>query len=156
MKDTKFNVTNKKVFILGAGGVVPSIIFVLKKMNVSKVMISNRTKDKAKNLKIFHKDLEIVEWGEVPNFDLIINATSLGLNKDDIINLDFSKISENKLFYDVIYNPSETNFLKSAKNLGHQTENGRKMFIYQAAAAFKIWHGLSPEINNEIIKILAE
>ena len=110
MKDTKFNVTNKKVFILGAGGVVPSIIFVLKKMNVSKVMISNRTKDKAKNLKIFHKDLEIVEWGEVPNFDLIINATSLGLNKDDIINLDFSKISENKLFYDVIYNPSETNF----------------------------------------------
>ena len=55
--------------------------------------------------------------GEVPNFDLIINATSLGLNKDDIINLDFSKISENKLFYDVIYNPSETNFFKVSKKI---------------------------------------
>jgi shikimate dehydrogenase len=41
----------------------------------------------------------------VPEFDLIINATSLGLNENDEINLDFSKVGQNKLFYDVIYNP---------------------------------------------------
>ena len=46
---------------------------------------------------------------------MIINATSLGLKKK-IINLDFSSISKNKFFYDVIYNPQETNFLKMEKN----------------------------------------
>jgi shikimate dehydrogenase len=48
---------------------------------------------------------------------MIINATSLGLNKEDSLNLDFSSISKNKFFYDVIYNPSETNFLKMEKSL---------------------------------------
>ena len=54
----------------------------------------------------------MIDWGEVPNFDVIINATSLGLNQDDEINLNFTNIGNNKLFYDVIYNPSETNFFK--------------------------------------------
>ena len=48
------------------------------------------------------------------------------------INLDFSKHGNNKLFYDVIYNPVETNFLKEGKKLGNKTENGKLMFIYQA------------------------
>ena len=99
----------KKIFILGAGGVVPSIIFALNKMNVSKIIISNRTKEKAENLKFRFHNLEILEWGDINDFDVIINATSLGLNKE-AINLDFSKVANNKLFYDVIYNPEETNF----------------------------------------------
>ena len=86
--------------------------------------------------------------------DLIINATSLGLNVKDKINLDFSKVGDNKLFYDVIYNPKETNFLKNAKNLGNKTENGKKMFIHQAAQAFNIWHGIQPEINKEVEELL--
>ena len=85
---------------------------------------------------------------------MIINATSVGLNTNDVLNLDFSKINNNKFFYDVIYNPTETNFLKNAKNLGNKTENGKKMFIYQAALAFKIWHGVQPEINEEVEKLL--
>ena len=113
MKISEYNVFNKEVLILGAGGVVPSIIFALNKMKVSKIRISNRTKEKAQNLKKLFKNIEIIEWGEVPNFDMIINATSLGLKKDDYINLDFSLISISCLFYDVIYNPGETNFLKT-------------------------------------------
>ena len=98
--------------------------------------------------------MKVLKWGEVPNFDMIINATSLGLNNNDKIELDFSKIGGGKLFYDIIYNPKETNFLKEAKNLGNLTENGKKMFIYQAAAAFKIWHGIMPEINNEVMDLI--
>jgi shikimate dehydrogenase len=52
-------------------------------MKVSKIKISNRTKRKAENLKELFKNLEIIEWGEIPNFDVIINATSIGLKKDD-------------------------------------------------------------------------
>ena len=154
IKDTKYDVSNKKVLILGAGGVVPSIIYALQKMNVLEVLVCNRTKDKAENLKNLFENIKIVDWGQLPTFDMIINATSIGLKNSDIINLDFSKVEKGKFFYDVIYNPKETNFLKEAKKKGNKTENGRRMFIYQAAAAFKIWHGNLPAIDDEIDRIL--
>ena len=59
-----------------------------------------------------------------------------------------------KFFYDVIYNPKETNFLKMGKKLGHKTENGKLMFIYQAYLAFNIWHKVKPEINDDVLKLL--
>ena len=70
--------------------------------------------------------------------------------------MDFSNVGKNKLFYDVIYNPIETNFLKVAKKQGNIFENGKLMFVYQAFQAFKIWHGLEPEINNELLDLLNE
>ncbi len=154
MKKINFNFDNKKVFILGAGGVVPSIIYTLIKMRSSEIMISNRTENKALEIKNIFNNIKLVKWGEMPNFDVIINATSLGLNHNDKIILDFSKAGKNKLFYDVIYNPIETNFLKIGKNLGNRSENGKLMFIYQAFSAFKLWHGVEPKINDEIIKLL--
>jgi shikimate dehydrogenase len=123
-------------------------------MKVSEIIISNRTKSKAESLKDLFRNLKIVNWGEVPNFDIIINATSIGLKKEDKIDLDVSKIGQNKFFYDVIYKPKETDFLKNGKKLGNITENGKMMFIYQARAAFKLWHGIQPKIDNEVIKIL--
>jgi len=154
IKNLKFETTGKKILILGAGGVVPSIIFALNKMKVSEITISNRTKDRAESIKNLFKNLKIVDWGNIPEFDMIINATSVGLNKDDQINLDFSKVGKDKFFYDVIYNPKETNFLKIGKRMGNKTENGKLMFIYQAFTAFKVWHGVEPEINKEVIKLL--
>ena len=154
IEKSKYNILNKEVLILGSGGVVPSIIFALNKMKVSKIKISNRTKEKAERLKENFKNIELIEWGEVPNFDMIINATSIGLKKEDNIKLDFSSISGNKFFYDVIYNPSETNFLKVGKKLGNKTLNGKFMFIYQALAAFNIWHGLKPDVDENVIKLL--
>ena len=154
IKDLKLDLMNKKALILGAGGVVPSIIFALNKMKVSEVIISNRTKSKAESLKDLFKNIKIVEWGEIPEFDIIINATSVGLKNEDKMNLDISNVGKNKFFYDVIYKPSETNFLKTGKKLGNRTENGKMMFIYQALGAFKMWHGIQPKINTEVIKIL--
>ena len=83
IKYSKYDVKNKIVFILGAGGVVSSIIIALKKMGAAKIIISNRTKSKAEDLKSIFNKLEIVDWGETPNFDMIINATSIGLKNED-------------------------------------------------------------------------
>ena len=154
VEDFKYDLNNKEVFILGAGGVVPSIIFALIKMKVSKIIISNRTREKADVLKKSFKNIEIVDWGKAPNFDMIINATSLGLKKEDRINVDFLSTIKNKLFYDVIYNPQETNFLKVGKELGNRTLNGKMMFIYQALSAFYLWHGLKPDVNEDVMKLL--
>jgi shikimate dehydrogenase len=154
IKNLKFNIKNKKIFILGAGGVVPSIIFALSKMKVFEIIISNRTKKKAEELKDLFNNLKILDWGDIPEFDVIINATSVGLNKDDQLDLDFSNVGKNKLFYDVIYNPRETNFLKMGKKMGNKIENGKLMFIYQAFLAFNLWHGIQPTINEDAIKLL--
>ena len=153
IKNINYTLKDKSVLILGAGGVVPSIILALKKMNVSEITISNRTKKKAENLRAQYFNLNIVEWGSLPEIDVIINATSLGLSNEKI-NLDFSNIGKNKLFFDVIYNPSETNFLKKGKETGNISENGKLMFVYQALEAFKLWHGVEPKINNETLKLL--
>ena len=154
IKYSKYDVKNKKVFILGAGGVVSSIITALKRMGASELIISNRTKSKAEDLKNTFKELEIVDWGETPNFDMIINATTIGLKNEDGIKLDYSKIEPNKFFYDVIYNPKETIFLKRAKLFGNKAENGKMMFIYQAHQSFTIWHKLMPDIDEETINLL--
>ena len=153
IKNLNFDITGKKILILGAGGVVPSIIFALNKMNVSKIIVSNRTKKKAEDLKSQFHNLDLLDWGDMVDFDIIINATSLGLNKETI-NLDFSKYGNNKLFYDVIYNPVETNFLKEGKKLGNKTENGKLMFVYQAFEAFKLWHKIEPSTNDKTLEIL--
>jgi len=157
-----YNVKNKKVFILGAGGVVPSILKALEKLGAAKVYISNRTKEKAKNLENNYKtslDLETLDWGQSPDFDIIINATSLGLKNNDKIELDYNKhkpkfFGKKKLFYDVIYNPDKTNFLLKGEELGNEITNGKMMFICQAQLSFKIWHNILPKIDYETIKLL--
>jgi shikimate dehydrogenase len=154
IKYSKYDVKTKIVFILGAGGVVSSIIIALKKMGAAKIIISNRTKTKAEDLKKIFNELEIIDWGKIPNFDMIINATSIGLKNEEGINLDYTSVGNNKFFYDLIYNPKETIFLKRAKLFGNKAENGKMMFIYQAHQAFTVWHKLMPDINEETMNLI--
>ena len=154
LENINYNVKEKKILILGAGGVAPSVIAALKKMGALDITLSNRTKDKAEKLKKIYPDLKVIDWGKLSEFDMVINATSLGLKKEDKIEIDYSVVGSNKFFYDIIYSPSKTKFLSKAKELLNQTENGKKMFIYQAQLAFEIWHGIKPEIDDEVIKLL--
>jgi len=134
--------------------VAPSIIIALRRLGAAKITLSNRTKEKAENIKKIYSDLEIIDWGETPDFNMIINATSLGLKNDDEIKLNYADIGPNKLFYDIIYNPNKTKFLSKAKQFGNQIENGKMMFIYQAHQAFTLWHKIMPKIDDETIKLL--
>ncbi len=149
-----YDVKDKKIFILGAGGVVPSIILALRKMKAAKIILSNRTRKKAEELKNKFSELEIIDWGKTPEFNMIINATSLGLKENDEIKLNYKDLGTDKLFYDVIYNPKQTKFLIKAKEFKNQTENGKMMFIYQAHQAFTIWNKVMPKIDEETIKLL--
>ncbi len=154
IKKLKYDVANKRILILGAGGVVPSIIFTLKKMKAFKIILSNRTKEKAMNLKNIFDNLTVVEWGELPDFDMIINATSIGLKEGDKFSLDFKNKGENKFYYDVIYEPYKTDFYEMGNISNNIFENGLNMFLYQAQKAFNIWHNVMPEINEEVFKLL--
>jgi shikimate dehydrogenase len=151
LKYINYDLKNKNVFILGAGGVASSIILALKRLGAAKIILSNRTKEKADDLKKKYTDLEIINWGETPDFNMIINATSLGLKSGDQIKLNYTDIGTNKLFYDIIYNPSKTKFLSRAEQFGNQIENGKMMFVYQAQLAFRIWHNILPKIDNKLL-----
>ena len=152
-----FNPIKKKtIFILGAGGVTASIISAFKQ-DLVKIFLSNRTKEKANELKKIFPNIEVLDWGQRPqNFDVVVNTTSIGLKQNQRIDLDFSDCDKdkNKLFYDLIYNPRETNFLKEARLRGNQIKNGQKMFLNQAMYAFKLWTNIEPEIDIEIVKLL--
>ena len=146
----------KNILILGAGGVSSSIISALERKG-GNIIISNRTKKKTNELKKLFPKIEILDWGKKPKtYDIVINTTSVGLKKDEKINIEFNDCNKdkNKLFYDLIYNPRETNFLKEARLRGNMTMNGQMMFLYQAAYAFNIWTNIEPKIDNEIIKLL--
>lgn len=148
-----YDVKRKKALIIGAGGVSPSIIFALKNMGCENIYLTNRTFEKAEKIKETFNDINIQKWGDIPEFDIIINATSVGLNKEKF-DLEFNKFGNDKFFYDVIYNPSETNFLKEAKLSGNKTENGKMMFIYQAHQSFALWNRVLPKIDEETKEIL--
>ena len=157
----KYNLKDKVVLILGAGGVTPSIIYALEEMGPSNIMLTNRTREKAENLKKLFPKIELIEWGDIKNFDMIINTTSLGLQENDKIPINFNQIKPGKFFYDVIYNPKKTNFLLEAEKHGHQIENGKMMFIYQAQEAFRLFttapdvlSGLLPRINKKVLQLL--
>tara|TARA_B100001027_G_scaffold182142_1_gene133745 strand:+ start:583 stop:1365 length:783 start_codon:yes stop_codon:yes gene_type:complete len=151
LRHSKINVLGKSTFIIGAGGVVPSIIYSLLNMGCKKIMLTNRTIEKTEEIKKIFREIKIIKWGEIPDFDIVINATSVGL-KGDILKLDFDV--KNKIFYDVIYNPKETEFLKNAKMKGNKIENGKLMFIYQANQSFSIWNNIIPKIDEEVLKII--
>ena len=151
LRHSKINVLHKSILILGAGGVVPSIIYSLLSMGCKKIFLSNRTVEKAEKIKEKFDDIDLLKWGEIPDFDIIINATSVGL-KGESLDLDFNV--KDKIFYDVIYNPRETQFLRKAKETGNKIENGKLMFIYQANQSFSIWNKVIPKIDHEALKIL--
>ena len=169
LEENDWDCKDKKILIIGAGGVTPSILSTFIKVDgAEKIYLSNRTRSKAEELKKFwdkalgiyqmKKDtIEVIDWEKKSELcDLIINTTSVGLTKDEKLNFDFSDYNNKKdvLFYDLIYNPKETNFLKDARIRGNRTINGKMMFLWQAHLAFKMWTGVSPKIDEEVIKLL--
>ena len=167
LQENYIDCENKNIFILGAGGVTSSILGAFVN-TANKIYITNRTKEKAKELKKLgdisisllgrkKNTIEVVDWGENPEVcNIVINTTSVGLTKEENLDLDFEKYKNNKkvLFYDLIYNPKETNFLRNAKLRGNKTMNGKMMFLWQAKIAFQIWTNISPEIDDEVIRLL--
>ena len=150
-------------FIIGAGGVTPSVIWAIRELDCKdKIYIINRTKEKAEDLvkklspRLIGDGIEVLDWGKVPDVNLIVNTTSLGLKKNDNLNLDFRKYQNNNscLFYDLIYNPKETSFLSEAKKRGNYIKNGKMMFLLQAKQAFRLWTNIEAEIDKEILKIV--
>ena len=152
------DIENKKALVIGAGGVSPSIIFSLQKSKIQEVAIINRTHDKSIFLKKKFNSLKILEWNsleqEISKFDIIINATSLGLKNGEDFQFNFNNVKDNLIYIDTIYNPMETKTLTFLKENKIKTFNGLDMFIYQGQKSFYLWNKINPEIDNQLIDLL--
>tara|TARA_B100001996_G_scaffold116810_1_gene88438 strand:+ start:487 stop:1311 length:825 start_codon:yes stop_codon:yes gene_type:complete len=152
------NVENKKALVMGAGGVSSSVIFALEKSKIQNISIINRTYEKSLFLKKKFNFLNILEWKslkqEISKFDIIINATSLGLKNGKDFEFDFENVKTNLIYIDVVYNPFETKTSKYLKKSNIKTFNGLDMFIYQGQKSFYLWNKINPEIDDELINLL--
>ena len=158
LKSIPNQANKKKVLILGAGGVAPSIILALLKSNISDISLSNRTFEKSLFLKKKFKNLNVVKWNDcskdINKFDIVINATSLGLNSNDKFTNDFSNFKKTLVYIDTIYNPAETKMIKYFKSNKIKTFNGLNMFIYQGQKSFYLWNKINPEVDDELLELL--
>ena len=152
------NISKKKGLVIGAGGVSPSVILSLEKSGLRDISITNRTKEKCIFLKKKFKNLNIVDWNnlknEIMNYDIIINATSLGLTNGEDFNFDFNPVKNELIYIDTIYNPLETKTLRYLKRKDLKVFNGLDMFIYQGQKAFYLWNKVNPEIDQKLIELL--
>ena len=148
----------KKALIIGAGGVSPSVIFSLYKSKINNISLINRTKDKSIFLKKKFSFLNILEWDSlseaIKEFDIIINATSLGLKNNADFDIKFENVKKDLIYIDTIYNPLETKTLKYLKENNIKTFNGLDMLIYQGQKSFYLWNKTNPEIDDELVDLL--
>ena len=91
---------------------------------------------------------------EIKNYDIIINATSLGLKDGEDFNFNFSNTKKDVIYIDTIYNPLETKTYKFLKKEGKRVFNGLDMFIYQGQKSFYLWNKINPEIDDGVIEML--
>jgi shikimate dehydrogenase len=137
---TIFNPQKKKVLLLGSGGVARAIVFALC-MADSHITLWNRTAEKAKNLsKEFEISYERDKTKLHPEeFELIINATSVGLNEWKSL-LPETFWLPHHVAFDTVYSPLETKFLSDASHRGAKIITGDVMLIHQAIEQVRIWH----------------
>ncbi|MBI9040704.1 shikimate dehydrogenase [Lutibacter sp.] len=126
---------HKKALILGTGGASKAVNFAFKKMGIEVKFVSRNVSDNALLYSLLTK--EILE-----EYTIIVNCSPVGTHPkvDEAPNIPYQFINENHLLFDLIYNPSETKFLKEGKSRGATIKNGNDMLELQAEKSWEIWN----------------
>ena len=149
--------SNAKVLIIGAGGASRAVISALLNSGVSKIVITNRTYERANELKeYFDRKIDVIKWNEKEQFlgeiNTLVNTTTLGMLGCENLDLPLSSINMGTIVLDLVYNPIKTTLLQNAEKQGCKIIDGLGMLLHQATPGFKEWFGVEPKITNEIRK----
>lgn len=157
LDNLKWDIKDKKILVLGAGGAVRGILQPLLAENPKALVIANRTVEKAKQLAKAFADIGAVEgcgFEHLVNFqfDIVINGTSASLS-GDLPPLPEKLLAENACCYDMMYGAEPTVFMQWAENHGAaKIADGLGMLVGQAAESFKLWRGVKPDVAPVIAK----
>ncbi|KGN88746.1 hypothetical protein HQ45_08595 [Porphyromonas crevioricanis] len=123
--------------ILGNGGASKAVRKALDQLQIEHLTLSRHCSTENIGL-LPYQDFD---WERLQDFSIVINATPLGMppHEDECPRIDYSRLSDRHLCYDLIYNPPKTLFLQRAESQGAMYVNGREMLEAQAEAAYHIW-----------------
>ena len=146
LKQRETLIADAKVLLIGAGGAARAIVAGFAKEKASSITIANRTLPHADSLAQFAKTIKldaittgISHIGDLKNYDIIVNATSVGLNNEPSV-IPMEQVTSNTVVYDIVYMPINTDLIKKAKQYGATVIYGYEMLLGQAVRAFDIWH----------------
>jgi shikimate dehydrogenase len=150
-----WNMGKRPVMVLGAGGAARAILHGLLEAGASKILLANRTEDRAKALaQSFGSRVSLIPWGDrnraLAGCGLLVNATSLGMTGKPPLDLDLSALPLDATVPDIVYSPLQTPLLAAAKARGNRTVDGLGMLLHQAVPGFERWFGVRPEVTPEL------
>jgi shikimate dehydrogenase len=150
-----WNKGGRPVMVLGAGGAARAVLYGLLEGGAAKILLANRTEDRAKALaQSFGSRVSVVPWEErsraLAGCGLLVNATSLGMTGKPPLDLDLSALPADATVADIVYSPLETPLLAAARARGNRTVDGLGMLLHQAVPGFERWFGVRPEVTPEL------
>jgi len=155
IQETKFDFKHKKVLVLGAGGASYGVVSEILTRGIDEIFISNRTQKKSELLiQSFSnnaKKIKSLHWENLTpdeSIDLIVNTTSVGLEKGEYISMNLNYLSKKVIYSDLIYNPKKTETIKIFEKKGLLTQNGLGMLVNQAALSFKLWFDINLTLED--------
>lgn len=147
-----FPLRQKSILLLGAGGAAQGVIGALLEAGAARLVIANRTVSRANEVaRRFSGVIGCGFEGLTGEFDLIINATSMGL-ADAAPPVPANLFNKKVLAYDMVYG-RETPFLATARKAGARISDGLGMLVEQAAESFFVWRGVRPETRPVLAKL---
>ena len=163
LKNLGFEVEEKRILILGAGGAVRGILEPILRTSIDGLCIANRTVEKAESLAKEFVDLattsvdalSLEALADQQPFDAVINATSASLS-GDLPPLPEHLLAEDAWAYDLMYAAQSTPFMQWASAHGARVADGLGMLVEQAAESFSIWRGVRPQTAPVIEAIRAQ
>ena len=158
-KKKDFNIKHKPVVILGTGGAARGVCAALVLAGAPEIRLVYRTREKAENLaSSVGGNFRLIEWSKkeeaLKGAGLLANATTLGMNGFDPLDIDLSGLDESAVVADLVYSPLKTELLKQAEKKGYVTADGLGMLLHQACPAFQAWFDIMPDITSELRELV--
>ena len=143
------------VMVLGAGGAARAILYGLIAQGASRILLANRTRDRAEVLAgTFGPAVSVVDWDArnqaLASCGLLVNATSLGMSGKGPLDIEVEALPEDAVVADIVYSPLETPLLATARARRRQAVDGLGMLLYQAVPGFERWFGARPQVTKEL------
>jgi shikimate dehydrogenase len=140
-----------RVLVLGAGGAARAVVRALAGEDVAEIGVANRSVDRAQAAVLLGgRDARIAEPADVPDYDVVVNATSVGMGADPgdaALPVDPALLREGQVVVDLVYEPVETGLLAAARAAGARPVDGVGMLVHQAAHAFSLWTGVPAPVE---------
>jgi len=138
--------------VIGAGGAGRAAAWALAHAGVNRIMIVNRSADRAQAAAAATPRALPFPWAKLANqfeaADLIVNTTTLGMNHVAPMDWPIARAPNHAIVMDAVYAPLETPLLRAARARGMKTVDGLGMLIHQGALAFELWFGVKPDVST--------